>query len=370
MKKRILFILNLPPPVYGANIVGEFVKNSSLINNAFECDFINLTTAKDIKNTNKGGLKKIIICLQLYIKILISTIKKKHDLYYLTINSKGSGFYKDFIVVVILKLFRTKIVYHYHNKGVKKGQNKRLLNMAYRFQFRNSEAILLSSLLYQDIEKYLPLDKVHICPNGVPEIAGINLERLNVRRTSEAPPQLLFLSNLMVEKGVYVLLEACKILFLQNIKFKVNFIGSSVDITETQFYDYVSEHNLEDCVSYKGKKYGSDKILYLENASIFILPTFYHNEAFPLVILEAMQYALPTISTNEGGIPDMISENETGYLIKNAEELSEKIKYLIENPDLRRKMGNNAKTKFEGNFRLDIFEKCFINTLKTIIDKT
>jgi glycosyltransferase involved in cell wall biosynthesis len=371
LKNKILFILNLPPPVHGANTMGELIKNSSIINKAFDCDFINLTTSKDANDISKGSFQKMLRCLRIYINVLISLITKRYDLSYLTINSNGNGFYKDFIVVVILKLFQNKIVYHYHNKGVKKYQTHWLLNILYKYQFKNSQSILLSSLLYQDIEKYVGFEKIHICPNGIPKIPDTEINYLILNREKNLIPQLLFLSNMMVEKGVFILLEACRILNVKNIRFKMNFIGSWLDIKEEEFSEYVVKNNLENCVFYRGKKYGSAKDAYFRAADIFVFPTFYHNEAFPLVNLEAMQYGLPIISTKEGGIADMVSENETGLLInkKDSKELAEKIEYLIENPELRRKMGAASKIKFEENFRLDIFENNLVRILETIIEK-
>ena len=57
----------------------------------------------------------------------------------------------------------------------------------------------------------------------------------------------------------------------------------------------------------------SDVMKYVKREDVFVFPTFYHNECFPLVLLEAMQHHLPCISTTEGGIPGIIDDKETGY---------------------------------------------------------
>ena len=77
-----------------------------------------------------------------------------------------------------------------------------------------------------------------------------------------------------------------------------------------------------------------------------MLPT--HNECFPLVNLEAMEYKLPVISTNEGGIPSIIEEGKTGYIIekKNVSALADKIELLLNNPSLCQKMGENGQKNF------------------------
>lgn len=369
LKKKILFILNLPPPIYGANMVGNFIRNSSLINNSFDVDFINLTTEKKLHSQGRLDFSKISLCIKLYWKVLFSLLRKRYDLCYVTINSKGSGFYKDFIVVIFLKLFRRNIVYHYHNKGVSEGKHLWWLNLMYKFQFRNCNAILLSPLLYSDVSKYLHKNNTYFCANGIPSIPGVGVKLLNIKREKKTVPHILFLSNMIREKGVFILLEACKILLSKNISFKMIFIGGWVDITEKEFNDYLLLNNLAKCVFYEGRKYGNQKTAFFENADIFVFPSFYHNEAFPLVNLEAMQHGLSVVSTREGGIPDQVFENETGYLVnkKDPVELSSKLQYLIENSDVRKQMGIAGKNKFDLLFTLDIFERNFTNILSQII---
>lgn len=91
---------------------------------------------------------------------------------------------------------------------------------------------------------------------------------------------------------------------------------------------------------------------------IFAFPTYYHNETFGLVNLEAMQYSIPVVSTFEGGIPDVIDDGNTGFLVpqKNALALAGKLEILINNPTLRLKMGEAGRRKYEKEFTLNHFE--------------
>ena len=123
--------------------------------------------------------------------------------------------YKDFVVVELIKLLGYKVIVHYHNKGVATCQDKWLDDKLYRIFFKNIKVILLADALYQDVEKYVKREYVFICPNGIPT-------SLDVEPTSERNnviPQLLFLSNLLVDKGVLVLLDALKILKERGIFF-------------------------------------------------------------------------------------------------------------------------------------------------------
>ncbi len=367
LKKKILFILHLPPPVHGAAMVGKYIMDSHAINEKYVCDYINLSTSRDLAAIGSWNIKKLLYCLRLYFQVFASLIKNRYNLCYLTINSKGTGYYKEIVIVLILKLFRQNIIYHYHNKGIAENHHHLLQNFFYKIQFKNSRAILLSRLLYQDIKKYLPPSRVYYCANGVPLTRNNISKELRLNR-QEQVATLLFLSNLKVDKGVFTLLEASKLLFERSVKFQLVLIGGLVDITEEELKSFIEKNNLQRNVIYRGEKFGKAKLKYLEEADIFIQPTM--NDCFPLSILEAMQYGLPVIASREGAIPEIIQNEETGLLVKkgDAHDLCEKIQYLIENVYERRKMGRSAKERFIEFYGLEKFERNFIKVLNKVVD--
>ena len=69
-------------------------------------------------------------------------------------------------------------------------------------------------------------------------------------------------------------------------------------------------------VLYLGKKYGEEKNEEYDNADVFVFPTYYYNECFPLVLLEAMEHAVPCISTREGGVSAIIDDGVNGFICK------------------------------------------------------
>jgi glycosyltransferase involved in cell wall biosynthesis len=239
-------------------------------------------------------------------------------------------------------------------------------NLLYRFVFRNTDVILLSSFLYPDIQKYVPLSAVHYCPNGIKAFENTIIpERENERI------EILFLSNMIRSKGVFVLLEACNILNKRNLHFHCTFIGGKGDITEEEFKTKVAEYKLDTSISYVGKKLGKEKNDFLANANIFVLPTYYEKECFPLVLLEAMQASLPVVSTYEGGIPDIVEDGITGYLVpqKDSNALAEKLEILIQNKKLSVELGKKGRIRYEKNFTLPHFEHTLSTILKQIVSK-
>ncbi|MEZ7495058.1 glycosyltransferase family 4 protein [Leeuwenhoekiella aequorea] len=365
--KKVLFILHAPPPVHGSSMVGGFIRNSTRVNTVFNARYINLGTSKNIDEIGKGGFQKVLRYLNILFKVLKQLVIFKPNVCYLAISAKGAAFYKDALVALVIKSLGFKIIYHFHNKGVSENQGKRFDDLLYSWVFRNTYAILLSQHLYYDIKKYFSKNRVFYCPNGIPKLKKNDL-KFRIKNNNDSI-QLLFLSNLIESKGVFILLDALKILKETTQSFNCVFVGGEGDVSEHQFNEYVKKLELSDHVQYLGKKYGSDKNEVFLAADIFIFPTFYHNETFGLVNLEAMQYSLPVISTPEGGIPDVIDDGESGFLVpqKDTKALAEKIEQLIKDPILRMTMGAKGNRKYEKEFTLSIFETRLVNILSKVV---
>lgn len=359
----ILFIMHMPPPVHGAAMVGKYIHDSRVINEAFDCHYINLTTARDLSDIGKVGPRKIRQFMMLLWQIRKEIIRLKPQLVYVTPNACGGAFYKDFIVVQMLKRMGCRVVVHYHNKGVASRQNRWLDDKLYRCFFESLKVILLAEPLYDDVARYVSRNDVYICPNGIPDKSY--LETVAVK--SNEIPHLLFISNFLESKGVMVLLDALKMLWERGCRFVCDFVGGeTTEIDARCFADEVGKRGLDDFVIYHGRKYGDEKEIFWQKSDLFVFPTYYNNECFPLVLLEAMQHGVACISTCEGGILDIIEEGRTGFFVerRNSEELADKIEKLINNPRLITQFGVSARKRFEERFTMTIFE----NRIKEIFE--
>ena len=81
-----------------------------------------------------------------------------------------------------------------------------------------------------------------------------------------------------------------------------------------------------------------------------------------------MMFGLPVISTNEGGIADLVNNGETGFIVKkqNPEKLAEKIKHLIDNPQKAILMGERGREDFLEKYTLEVFERRMAHILNQI----
>lgn len=219
--------------------------------------------------------------------------------------------------------------------------------------YRNTKVILLSWRLYPDIKKIVEKDQILICSNGIPETLQ---EEPEAKRRNRIP-HLLFLSNLMVSKGVIVLLDALEILKNKDYSFICDFVGGeTAEIDVVRFMVEVEKRGLDKFVIYAGKQYGADKERFFRQADVFVHPTM--DDCFPLVLLEAMQHSLPIVSTDVGGIADIIENKVNGYVCetRNADIFAQKLSELIIDEPLRLRMGESGHEKYKRQYTLEVFE--------------
>jgi glycosyltransferase involved in cell wall biosynthesis len=114
----------------------------------------------------------------------------------------------------------------------------------------------------------------------------------------------------------------------------------------------IDKNNLNKLIVLAGNRSSIDK--YLSQVDIFVLPSR-ANEDFPYVIVEAMSLAKPIIGTHVAGIPEQVIHGYNGFIVPPEDylSLSQSIKTLINKPELRKKMGDLSRSKFEEEYQYD-----------------
>lgn len=356
--------MHMPPPIHGAAVIGQYIHDSEIINKTFECHFINMTTAKDLDDIGKGGYRKFRDIYKKFKSIYKSLNYIKPDLVYITPNSCGAAFYKDFLLIEMIKKMGYKIIAHFHNKGVAAHQKNFLNNILYHLFFKDLKIILLADTLYEDVKQYVKRENIYICPNGIKRSCSDEDVQSAIKHHNKIP-HILFLSNLLTTKGIFVLLDALKILLDKDILFFCDVVGGETyDVSISDFNKEIASRGLKQHIKYHGSKYGEKKRSFISSSDIFVFPTY--NETFGLVLLEAMELCKPCISCNEGGIPNIIKNKQTGIIVPKQDSISlaNAIEKLIKDPELRKSMGIAGREHFLKEFTINKFEY----RLKTILE--
>ncbi|GGB06364.1 glycosyltransferase family 4 protein [Puia dinghuensis] len=362
--KRILFLAQVPPPVHGASIANKILISSDLIAEHFESRHIDIGAAGKIEDIGKFSVAKLPGVARTLVSIVRNLFVFRPHIVYLSLAPSGFAFYRDVVFVQIIRLFGPELVFHLHGKGLRRsGENSRLFRRLSKSIFKNCHVIFLSEGLRSDAAG-LSYKSSFVVNYGFPE--GPVAPR--VASDGQKKIEILYLSNYVRTKGVIDLVDALELVSRTHNHFGVTLAGKPFDISLEFLENYVREKGLADRVRVCGPKYDGDKVELLEKADIFVLPTYYENEAFPLSILEAMKFGLPVISTYEGGIPDMIAEGVDGRLFPSRDitALARQIEYLLDHPEERRSLGEAARRKFLERFTVSTFERNMLQVFQHI----
>ena len=360
MKKgqiRILYFIQLPPPVHGVSTMNQLVYNSSLINEKVDKDLLEIKFSDNLSQLRRWRPGKIVKFIRLLFMLTIRIIRKKPDYIYFSLMPAGWGFLRDLFFVLIIKIFRIRPVYHLHNRGIKRNTSFTFCLLIYRFVFNNSLLIHLSDHLMETEIDGLNLRNCTriVIPNGIqkiePEFPAMRIDGMI---------RLLFLSNLFAGKGLDDLLLVFFNMLKKFPELELVVAGAFPSTRqEKRIMRLVSAYGLGNKVTFCGEVYGRTKYFTYLNADIFVFPSYFSQECFPLVILEAMQFGLPVVATGEGAIPEIITDGVTGFITqpRDTDAMEEKISRLIESPELRASMGNNARKLFGEKYSAAHFEE-------------
>lgn len=219
--------------------------------------------------------------------------------------------------------------------------------------FLQDKIILINSRDYAIAQRFIPHRKLCLIFNGINETNF--LPREEARRFLSKRIQKPIHANTLVigaiaeltgNKGLDYLIDAVK--HKNNTGFKVLIIGDGEERKPLE--QQIGNLHLETTIFLLG--FVPDAAHYLSGMDIFVLPST--KEGLPYAVMEALTVGLPIIASNVGGIPDLISHNETGILAppKNPEALAEAIQSLIQNPQQRMALGKRAREVVRTKFSL------------------
>gem|GEM_PF-714927 len=351
---EVCIIGQFPPPMHGLSKAVETLYNSEL-KEKYKFGKVDITS-------NKKILSNIL-------KLLTSNC----ELFYITIAQSKFGNLRDMIMIILLKLRGKKVLIHLHGgyyrelydkvlSKIQKNLNKLVLS-------KIDGAIVLGESLKYIFEGLVPEEKIFTVYNCVDDQYILSQEDFDKKIEgikSCNTLNILYLSNFIETKGYKEVLQLAK-MFRDNKIESVNFNFAGkffIEEDEKYFNNFVQNNNLQTYIHYKGIVDGEEKKKLLNESHVFILPTRYEREGQPISIIEAMGNGMAIITTKHAGIPDLVTDNQNGYLIKydNINRLYDAIKLLSEDKSVLKKIAENNRQKVKANF----LEKHYINNLDKV----
>jgi len=360
---RALFLMQLPPPIHGVSVMNRRIVADARIVRDFDVEVVRLAFASDLADINRVSARKIARWMALLATLAAKLAARRPAFVYFTPVVTGAGYLRDLAFIAIVKAFRVPLILHVHGRGIAERAANPLWRACYRFGLRGAAIVSASDgMRARDVEPLAPApSRSYTVANCVDTV---DVERFRAVKAL-GTPTLLFLSATFAFKGVDVLLRAAEILRERRTAFRLEIVGQSTPERDREIRASIDSRGLSRCVVCLGGLYDDAKFAALGRADVFVHPTL--NDYFPLVVLEAMQFALPVVATRVGAIPEMIEHRTEGLIVEPADPngLAEALEALLRDANLRRTMGAAARARFLQRYTQERFSRALWTVLET-----
>lgn len=251
------------------------------------------------------------------------------------------GLKRDSIAILIAWILRRKILVFWRGwnnetctSSVFPPGNNGWLHRIYKLADAN---VVLSSRFKFALERWGFSKPIYVETTVVSDdISGLEItKKLKVSK----PVKLLYLSRIEIAKGVYELVDTMRILNKDRQLYTLSIAGDGPELLNLKKY---CESKKRDDVTFLGYVSGEEKIRTYQNADLFCFLSY--TEGMPNAVLEAMAMGLPVVSSDAGGLKDILQHKKTGVVLKVNSEAPEKSKFssklvaseidtLIRNPE-------------------------------------
>ncbi len=209
--------------------------------------------------------------------------------------------------------------------------------------------IFVSDFIRKDVERILGKAP----PRGMVVRNGVDLNRFgdaSQSRTDSKRLNIMYCGRLLALKGLNNLMEAFATVHKANPQTHLTLVGGgdAVQWSETARSSGVPDG----AITFMGQKKYEDMPGIINQADIFVLPSI--SESMPLSLLEAMACGRACVASRVGGIPEIITHGENGFLTLPCDSvgLADRLNRLVADPKLRARFGSKARERIANNFSL------------------
>lgn len=336
-----------------------------------ELHHVRMAFSEDIESVGKFALRKVWLLFTIIVRIWVARFKYGTTvLYYPPSGPSKVPVLRDIVLLMATRWLFRKTVFHFHAGGVSAygAQLPAVLRPFFKLAYGRPDLTIRTAPQNPQDGMALGTRRDVVVPNGVDDMRGTVAE--HVAGQGE-PLTILFTGLLVPGKGVSVVLEAFRQALGEGLDAHLQLMGKWSNQSYKDECDaYIVQHALADRVRFLGVLSGEEKFARFAACDLFCFPSSYEAETFGLVLLEAMQFAKPVISTYWRGIPSVVADGNSGFLvpIQDPQAVAEKIMVLARDPELRRTMGLEGRRIFEREFTLKAFHRTMEQELIRVIE--
>jgi starch synthase len=220
--------------------------------------------------------------------------------------------------------------------------------------------LVVSKAVMRDVVDFYGFDpqKIRVVYNG------IDANLFSPSKDGPTPPGMmplagkrviLFVGHFGLRKGIFYVIRAMRKVRDEFTDAHLLCVGGTPAWLGRNDYrkilqDEISRNGVEDCVTLLDAVKNTELVEFYRHSEIFVLPTYY--EAFPKVVVEAMGCGLPVVATRTGGIPELVDDGRTGFLMPfgSPDTISARLRTLLGDDRLRSSMGSLGREKVQSGF--------------------
>lgn len=340
-RPRIVCAVQLPPPLHGVTAMNAQLVASEALRRDFDLDVVPLQFSATVAELGRATPRKLVRAGVVGAQ-LVRRFARRPAAFYITLATQRPAIVRDAGYLALARAIGVPRIVHLHARP--EPEVLPLLRRA----LRGATVILLAHALRADLGAAVSDAQIRYVPNGIPDPG-------ETTREIRAVPRVLFLANLLAEKGPLALVAALGELARCRVAFEATFAGAaSREIDAERLRAAFGEAGIADRVRYLGPIEPSARAALFRDHDLFVLPT--EREAFGLVVVEAMAAGLPVIATREGALPEVVADGETGLLV-GRDGLVAALARLLADPAERARMGRRGRERFLAQFTADQFER-------------
>ncbi len=307
------------------------------------------------------SLRKLLVLMAILLEIIAKRFSSGATiLYYPPAGANLTPVLRDLFLLIPTRFLFGYTVFHFHAAGLSGIYSRlpRVLRPLYRLAYNDPDLAIFTTAATSAESQSLRAKRSAIIPCGIPDNA---LETTVRSDPATKVPSILFAGILCEEKGVLVLLEACRQLTSDGLRFHLTCIGAfqSADF-KIKVEALLKQEGLEEFVHFPGVITGKPKDELFSRSDIFCFPSHYPAESFGVVLIEAMSFSLPIVATDWQGIPEVVGQssdkaNPPGALLvppRDAPAVAAALGQLIRSPQLRSSMGKHNRARYLEHFTL------------------
>jgi glycosyltransferase involved in cell wall biosynthesis len=356
-KLRILVVGQTPPPLGGQAVMIQTLLDGTYTN--VELFHVRMDFSRDLNASGKLGIVKLWVLVRVVMEILYTKVRRAPDvLYYPPAGPRFLPVARDMFVLCFTRWLFRLTVFHFHASGLTdyRARLNPLLRKIFDLAYSRPDVAIRISKSAPAEGPRLGCKREFIIANGIEDRAGCAIVR---SKQADEPIRILFVALLTEVKGVLMAIEAVHALAKAGVRVQLTCMGQWESREVQSRAEALIDPALRHCFEFPGVLVGEDKWEYFRKADIFCFPSHFHSETFPLVLLEAMCFSLPVVSTLWRGIPDVVQNGVNAILVEphDLPACVSALALLVRDQQMRTEMATKSRERFTQNFTVNAHRK-------------